>query len=125
MPTEKEMEKLTASVSQKTIAAPVGPDVAEMPPEYWDAVLNDPNIRSRARVTGIPIQQRRLSEIPRHVLRVTCRRCDRIVEIQAADAVRLYGQHAIWKDVGMRLLDNTCQERTGRYEEDGCWPSFE
>ncbi len=31
----------------------------------------------------------------------------------------------IWKDVGMKLLDNGCQERTGRLEEDGCWPSFE
>jgi hypothetical protein len=62
---------------------------------------------------------------PRHVLRVSCRRCDRIVEIQTVDALRLYGAHAIWKDVGMKLLDNGCQERTGRLEEDGCWPSFE
>jgi len=46
-------------------------------------------------------------------------------EIQKADAVRLYGQQAIWKEVGQRLLNNTCQSRTGRYEEDGCWPSFE
>jgi hypothetical protein len=22
------------------------------------------------------------------------------------------------------LLDNTCQNRTGRHEEDGCWPAF-
>jgi hypothetical protein len=31
------------------------------------------------------------------------------VEIQTADAVRLYGDNAIWKDVAQRLLDNTCQ----------------
>jgi len=49
----------------------------------------------------------------------------RIVEIQKADAVRLYGQTAVWKDVGQRLLDDTCQVRTGWHEEDGCWPSFE
>lgn len=30
-----------------------------------------------------------------------------------------------WKDVGQRLLDNTCTQRTGRHEEDGCWPTFE
>jgi hypothetical protein len=24
-----------------------------------------------------------------------------------------------------RLLDNTCQQRTGKHEEDGCWPAFE
>jgi hypothetical protein len=32
---------------------------------------------------------------------------------------------AIWKDVGLRLLDNTCTQRTGRNEEDGCWPSYD
>jgi hypothetical protein len=61
----------------------------------------------------------------RPVLRVACRRCERIVEIQKADAVRLYGAKAVWKDVGQRLLDNTCRQRTGSHEDDGCWPSFE
>lgn len=92
-----------------------------MSDEYWDAVLHDP----RAEVGSIPIQNRRLSEIPRNVLRVSCRRCDRIVEIQTVDAMRLYGQHAIWKDVGRKLLDNGCQQRTGSREDDGCWPSFD
>jgi hypothetical protein len=59
------------------------------------------------------------------VLRVACRRCGRTVEIQKADAVRLAGSQAIWKDVGQRLLDDTCTQRTGRLEEDGCWPLFE
>ena len=90
------------------------------PAEYWEAVLKDP----RAAATTTQVQQRRLSEITRHVLRVVCRRCERTVEIQRADALRLYGADAIWKDVGLRLLDNTCQERTGRLEEDGCWPAF-
>ena len=56
---------------------------------------------------------------------LACRRCGRIVEIQTADAVRLYGAETEWNTVGQRLLDNTCQQRTGRHEEDGCWPSFE
>jgi hypothetical protein len=89
---------------------------------YWDAVLADPRASARP---GVHIGNRRLSEIPRHVLRVSCRRCDRIVEIQTADAVKLYGEHAIWKDVGMKLLDNGCQERTGVREDDGCWPSYD
>src|SRR3979411_1481555 len=72
----------------------------------------------------LPIQQLRLSEIPRHVLRVECLRCFRIVEIQKADATRFYGPHAVWKDVRQRLLDQTCTNRTGRHEEDGCWPAF-
>jgi hypothetical protein len=71
-----------------------------------------------------PIQQCRLSEIPCHVLRVECIRCFRIVEIQKADAVRYYGPHAVWKDVGQRLLDQTCTNRTGRHEEDGCRPDW-
>jgi hypothetical protein len=46
------------------------------------------------------------------------------VEFQRLDAVRLYGPHAIWKDVGARLLADGCEHRTGRHEEDGCWPDF-
>nr|WP_051058543.1 hypothetical protein [Bradyrhizobium sp. WSM1253] len=45
------------------------------------------------------------------------------MEIQTADAVRLYGGNAIWKDVAQRLLDNTCQQRTGRHEEEPIDPS--
>jgi hypothetical protein len=56
---------------------------------------------------------------------VSCSRCGRIVEIQKVDAVRLYGTNAIFKDVAQRLLDNTCQQPTGRHEEDGCWRVFE
>ena len=59
------------------------------------------------------------------MLRVSCRRCDRVVEIQTADAVRLYGAQAVWKDAGRRLLDNGCQNRTGSHENDGCWSNFE
>jgi hypothetical protein len=84
-------------------------------------VLQDP----RALSGGLQTRQMWLSEIQRHVLRVSCRRCLRIVEIQKADTVRLYGPQAVWKDVGQRLLDGTCQVRIGRHEEDGCWPSFE
>ena len=64
-------------------------------------------------------------KISQHTLGVSCSRCGRIVEIQKVDAVRLYGTNAIFKDVAQRLLDNTCQQRTGRHEKDGCWPSFE
>jgi hypothetical protein len=59
------------------------------------------------------------------VLRVSRRRCERTVEAQTADAIRLYCGNAITKDVAQRLLDDTCQQRTGRHEEDGCWPALE
>jgi len=120
MPTPKQMEKLAAEAARRSGPSGTGPD-APLPAEYWESVLKDP----RACATGAQLRQRRLSEIQRHVLRVSCRRCERTVEIQTADAVRLYGGNAVWKDVAQRLLDNTCQQRTGRHEEDGCWPAFE
>lgn len=125
MPTTKQMDKLAAELAIGRNAAPtrsVGPADA-MPPEYWDSVLRDAG--ADARRAGRPVQSRRLSEIGHHVLRVSCSRCARIVEIQKADATKLYGPDAIWKDCAKRLLDGTCQVRTGRHEEDGCWPSFE
>jgi hypothetical protein len=87
IPTPKQMEKLASKPSQPPIPAPGPAD--DLPEAYWDSIIRDPRGQIR---TGVPIQQRRLSEIPRHVL---------------------------------KLLDNGCQERTGRLEEDGCWPSFE
>jgi hypothetical protein len=125
MPTEKQIDKLASDAVRREAIDPSptstpGP-TDSMPEAYWDAVLRDP----RGRTQGVPIQQRRLSEIPRHILRVSCRRCDRIVEIQTVDAVRLYGPNEIWKDAGRRLLDRNCQIRTGSHEDDGCWPAYE
>jgi hypothetical protein len=124
MPTPKQFEKWAAEANLRgnlPPAPPVGP-ADEMPPEYWRAILE-------AAASGQPprpsIRLLQLSEIPRHLLRVACRRCGRTVEIQKVDAVRLAGPQAVWKDVGQRLLDDTCQIRTGRHEEDGCWPSFD
>ena len=120
MPTPKQMEKLATEAARRPSRPTAAPD-APLPDEYWESVLKD----HRAGTTEAQMRQRRLSEIQRHVLRVSCRRCERTVEIQTADAVRLYGANAVWKDVAQRLLDNTCQQRTGRHEEDGCWPAFE
>src|ERR1700682_1665323 len=120
MPTPKQMEKVAAEATRRP-EAPAAPPDAPLPAEYWDSVLKDP----RAQADGAQIRQRRLLEIQRHVLSISCRRCERTVEIQTADAVRLYGGNAAWKDVAQRLLDNTCQQRTGRHEEDGCWAAFE
>lgn len=72
-----------------------------------------------------PAGPQRLSQIPQHLLRVACRRCGRTVEIQKVDGTRLYGRDELWREVGQRLLDNTCTQRTGRHEEDGCWPAFD
>ena len=127
MPTRKQMEKQSIAAPARGNVPPTrtpGPG-DEMPPEYWQAVLDDPRADTDSRPPGPSIRTQRLAEIQQHVLRVCCRRCGRTIEIQKADAVRLAGVQAVWKDVGQRLLDDTCQQRTGRHEEDGCWPSFE
>ena len=120
MPTPKQMEKLATEVGLRP-AFPAAATEPPIPAEYWESVLKDP----RARAPGPRTGHRRLSDIQRHELRISCRRCERTVEIQTVDAVRLYGGNAVCKDVAQRLLDNTCQQRTGRHEEDGCWPAFE
>ena len=125
MPTRKQMEKLEAAAVARGNVPPTrtpGPG-DEMPPEYWRAVLDE--VEAERGAPGPSIRTQRLADIQRHLLRVACRRCGRTVEIQKADAVRPAGPQAVWKDVGQRLLDNTCQQRTGRHEEDGCWPAFE
>jgi hypothetical protein len=125
MPNRKQMEKFAAAAAVGENAPPartLGPG-DDLPAEYWDAVLRD--ACADGAPTGPSIRTRRLSEIQLHVLRVSCSRCGRIVEVQKADAVRLYGSEALWRDAGLRLLRDTCQQRTGRYEEDGCWPLFE
>jgi hypothetical protein len=121
MPTREQMEKL-ARDQNRLATIEHAPD--EAPAEWWESVLSDPRAAGKP---WLPIQQCRLSEIPRHALRVECLRCFRIVEIQKADAIRLYGPHAIYaiyKVVGQRMLDDGCQHRTRRLEEDGCWPNW-
>ena len=70
MPTPKQMEKLATETTRRPgPPAAAGPD-APLPAEYWESVLKDP----RADATGAQMWQRRLSEIQRHVLRISCRR---------------------------------------------------
>jgi hypothetical protein len=121
MPTPRQIEKLAQNRPQAPGINEVGPD-SPPPDGWWSSVLADPRAAGKP---WLPIQQQRLSEIPRELLRVECLRCFRCVEIQRLDEVRLYGPHAVWKDVGQALLDDGCQQRTGRrLEEDGCWPGW-
>jgi hypothetical protein len=98
MPNPKQMEKLARERTRPPQAEPA-PD-ASPPAEWWDSVLSDPRAAGKP---WLPIEQRRLSEVPRHLLRIECSRCSRTIEIQKADAVRIYGPHAVFKDVGQRL----------------------
>jgi hypothetical protein len=125
MPSPKQMEKLASAAARRPHGTPNPGPGDPMPAEYWDALLGDPRTVTAPEPPGPPIQTLRLPKITQPVLRVLCSRCGRIVEIQKADALRLYGPAAVWRDVGQRLLDNTCTQRTGRHEEDGCWPSFD
>lgn len=121
MPTPKQFEKMAAEAERRRAATP-GPAPADpTPDELWTSLLADPRA---AGTPEQPIQQCRLADIQRHMLRVECSRCSRIVEMQKAEAIRYFGADAIWKNVGQRLLDQTCTNRTGRHEEDGCWPDW-
>src|SRR4051794_15132456 len=104
MPTPKQMDKMAAAVGRKAPPPRGLPPDDVLPPEYWQALVEgadaDGGDPGRA-ASGRPL---RLSDIPQHLLRVGCRRCGRIVEIQKVDADRLYSPNAIWRDVGQRLL---------------------
>jgi hypothetical protein len=122
MPSTKQMKKMAAARRSKAPATPALAPDNDLPPEYWQALLEDAGAEVAPSESSVAALL--LTEIPLHLLRVSCRRCSRTVEIQKVDAIRLYGERAIWKDVGQRLLDDTCTQRTGRYEEDGCWPFY-
>ncbi|MET4091032.1 hypothetical protein ABID60_006775 [Bradyrhizobium sp. S3.5.5] len=126
MPTPKQMQKMAALVDRKAHPALGLAPNDDLPAEYWDSLLRDAyaDETSNWRQSN-PSGKLRLSQITQHMLRLSCRRCARILEIQRLDAVRLYGPEAVWRDVGLKLLNSTCQQRTGRHEEDGCWPDFD
>jgi len=122
MPTAKQMEKMAAALGRKALPAPPLAPNDDLPPEYWQALLED--ARADAMTSKSSIATRQLTAIPQHLLRVECRRCSGTVEIQKVDAIRLYGERTIWKYVGQRLVNETCTQRPGRHEEDGCWPFY-
>jgi len=124
MSTPKQMEKLASSGGQKPRGTPKPGPGDPMPGEYWDALLRDPRAGSGFAPPAPSVRALRLSEIRQHILRVSCSRRARIFEIQRADALRLYESAAAWKNVRQQLLDDTFRIRTGRHEEDGCWPAF-
>jgi excisionase family DNA binding protein len=96
MPTRKQMERMAAAVGGRAPAMRgLAPD-DELPPEYWQALLDDPRVDGGQPDPGASERSQRLSQIPQQLLRASCRRCARTVEIQRVDAVRLYGPDATW-----------------------------
>ncbi|WP_453943798.1 hypothetical protein [Bradyrhizobium sp. USDA 372] len=124
MPTRKQLDAMARAVARKAPPAHALAPNDDLPAEYWRSLLEDPRADGGRSDPGCSGRLLRLSQMSGHLLRIACRRCGRTVEIQKVDAVRLYGPDAVWKVVGQRLLDNTCNQRTGRHEEDGCWPSY-
>lgn len=68
MPTPRQMEKLVVNRPQTPENNEIGPD-SPPPDEWWSSVLADPRAAGKP---WLPIQQRRLSEIPRKLLRIEC-----------------------------------------------------
>ena len=79
MPTAKQIQKMAAVVGGNVLPKPGLALDDDLPPEYWQALLDDPRAEARSGPSGGAL---RLSQIPQHILRVSCRRCARIVEIQ-------------------------------------------
>jgi hypothetical protein len=126
MYSRKQIEKATDLAEQQRRSsapepAPGRAPADPTPDELWTSLLTDPRAAGKPKQ---PIQQCRLADIQRHVLRIECSRCSRIVEMQKVDAVRYFGADALWKNVGQRMLDQTCTNRTGSHEDDGCWPDW-
>lgn len=86
---------------------------------WWASVLADPRA-----VTNRPRADRTLAEIRTPELRVECLKCFRIVTLSREEALRRHDGNSLWKLVAVRLLGDGCAHRTGRHEEDGCWPDF-
>jgi len=68
MPSPKEFEKMAKQAVQQP------PSPAPQVDGWWQSIMNDPALD---RSTWVPIQQRRLSEIPRQVLRADSLRAHR------------------------------------------------
>lgn len=86
---------------------------------WWASVLADPSA-----TTAKPRADRTLAEIRSSELKVECLKCFRIVTVSREEALRRYDGNSLWKLVAALLLGDGCAHRTGRYEEDGCWPDF-
>ena len=86
---------------------------------WWASVLADP----RAATTR-PRADRTLAEIRSSELKLECLKCFRVVAISREEALRRYDGNSLWKLVAARLLGDGCAHRTGRHEEDGCWPDL-
>jgi hypothetical protein len=71
MPTAKQMERMATALGRKAPPTPALAPNDDLPPEYWRALLED--ARTDAMTSKSSIAARRLTEIPRHLLRVVCR----------------------------------------------------
>ncbi|MGY4432841.1 hypothetical protein ACVWWO_005318 [Bradyrhizobium sp. F1.13.1] len=74
--------------------------------------------------TSRPRADRTLAEIRSPELKVECLKCFRVVSITSAEALQCYDPGSHWKAIAVRLLADGCMHRTGRHEEDGCWPDL-
>jgi hypothetical protein len=87
---------------------------------WWKAVLADPHA-----VTTRPRADRTLAEIRSEDLRVECLKCFRVVSLTRAEALARYDPGSLWRPVAIRVLADGCMHRTGRHEDDGCWPDLQ
>lgn len=117
----RQIDKLTGIADQQRRTS--APDLA--PADPIPMRYGNPCWTTRARPTNPSSQSGNAgSPTSSAICCASSARCSRIVEMQKADAIRYFGADAIWKNVGQRLPDQTCTNRTGSHEDDGCWPNW-
>jgi hypothetical protein len=62
MPTQKQIERLPSPVDRQAAKAPAAGPADTMPPQYWEAVLNDPLADGRPSPAGPSTQTLRLPQ---------------------------------------------------------------
>lgn len=122
MPTPKQMENgITGGSTGDAGTATLGPP-DDLPQDYWDAVLRDP----RGQDWMAPDPGRGGLGNPAACPAGIVPALHHTGGIQTADAVRLYGPHAICKETASKgLLDNSCQQRTGSMKRAAAGRSME
>jgi hypothetical protein len=124
MPTPKQMEKLALEATRRQAAPPQAPDADPATrcrtlygTRCWPILARPADLGCRSSNAG--------SRKSRATFCVSsaCAACASSKSRRRTRSGSM-GQHAIRKDVGQRLLDQTCTNRTGRHEEDGCWPDW-
>ena len=76
MPSRKQIEKMAAALRRKALAAPALAPDDDLPPEYWQALLEDAGSDVELSTSSMIALQ--LTEIPQHPTHLLISNCHRL-----------------------------------------------